>query len=150
DIEAAKRVYANIRNSKDKIFEQKVQVSPRKSYTVRKSRDSFREPEIPSVVDYVFGPEFSFTGLIIDGQEFFPQREKAQKDGDKNKDQDQDAALPDTTDLSLSVVVLPPATSGGQEEAISCPILFIWNEESGYWIAAGKVLHQANGADREM
>jgi hypothetical protein len=148
DIDGANGTYANIRNSKDKVFEQKVQVTPRKSYTVRKAKDSFREPEIPSNVEYLFGPELSLTGLVADGQEFSLQRAVTAKD----KDKDKDAEPTDTVDLSLSVDVALPASSssGGQEEGISCPILFIWSEGAGYWIAAGKVLHQANGADREM
>jgi hypothetical protein len=49
----------------------------------------------------------------------------------------------DVGNMSLFVSVGP---EGGE----SCPILYMQGRDSSSWIALGKVLHQANGADAEM
>ncbi len=137
DLDTAKATYEKIRSSKSNLLESTIQITPKKSITLRKSRDSFGAPEAPAVTEYVFGPEISLGGLVADGKEFALQREpeKAATSAD-------DAATSDVGEFAMFVYVGP---EGG-----SCPVLYLQDEASGSWIALGKVLHQAQGADNEM
>jgi hypothetical protein len=138
DLSAAKRTYEEIKSSKRKIFEEEIQLpgNPPKSYFVRKTKESFLEPEIPVRGQYLFGPEISLGGLVADGKEFSLRKSISTNDSDPAIDPAGAGVL------SFFVSVGPT----GQ----SCPILFLRSEDSQSWIALGKVLHKANGADKEM
>lgn len=148
DFDSAKQTYEAIKKGKTTVFEQKVELSRRKSYVVRKSRESFGEPEFPADIEYLFGPELSLAGLVAGGVEYVlpkgePARSKPAKDADPEPS--------GIGDLSLSVqVALPVSSSGNPEEGASCPILYFWNAETSSWVTLGKVLHDAKDAENEM
>ena len=131
DFDSAKRVYEEIKKSKTKVFEQNVEIVRRKSYVVRKSRDSFGEPEFPADVEYLFGPELSLTGLVAAGIEYsLPKGEPARSKPAKDANPEPSGI----SDLSLSVQISPSSSTGGREEGESCPILYFWNAETSSWV----------------
>jgi hypothetical protein len=138
DLSVAKGTYEEIKSNKRKIFEEEIPLpgNPPKSYFVRKTKESFSEPEIPARRQYLFGPEISLGGLVADGKEFSLQK------GNSTNDPDPGIDPAGAGVLSFYVSI------GSTGE--SCPILFLRSEDSQSWITLGKVLHMANGADREM
>lgn len=148
NLDSAKEHYEAIKKSKTRVFEQKVEVSRRNSYVVRKSQDSFGAPTLPADVAYLFGPELSLVGLSAGGVDYtLPKGEPSRSTPAGNSDL-QPSGI---SNLSLSVRLSPVASSSGSsEDAISCPILYYWNAETSSWVTLGKVLHPAKDADSEM
>jgi hypothetical protein len=149
DLDTAKATYEKIKTSNDTIFEHQIQITPEKKITVRKAKESFAEPEAPADTEYLFGPEISLGGLVADGKEFalqvVPEQPQKKSTADDSGGADADKSPPAAIGkLSFSIWV------GPDQGGISCPILYYREEASGSWITLGKVLDQANGADKEM
>lgn len=89
--------------------------------TIRKLRESFGPPTQPDVAAYVFGPEIRLSGLSVRGQQvLFDQ-------------------------ASRNFVRLMADEASG-----SCPYLYAWDDGRQTWLHHGKVIHEANGKDKEM
>ncbi|HXM31391.1 MAG TPA: hypothetical protein VN919_04435 [Xanthobacteraceae bacterium] len=74
----------------------------------------------PAFKDYIYGPELSLTGVMVDGKQV--------------------ALTPaDSNDLNLTI------SSGSG----SCPYLLSWDEEARDWADHGKVLHKGKGKELE-
>lgn len=73
-----------------------------------------------TTTSYMFGPALDVTGLVVNGQSISFEERSA-----------------NFTQLTLS------------PESGSCPYLMSLRDEDGVWIDRGKVLHAANGADKE-
>jgi hypothetical protein len=69
---------------------------------------------------YIFGPDISVTGIVLNGSRVQIARRSA-----------------NFIDITLSV------------EGSSCPYLLSWDTEIGEWIDHGKVLHKGQGKSKE-
>ncbi len=84
--------------------------------TVKKVRESFRRPVLPTPKTYAFGPEVTVSALVVGGQRI---------------------------ELKPSPANFIELTASS--EAGSCPYLTAWNPETGRWTEFGKVLDNAKG-----
>jgi hypothetical protein len=130
NLDSAKEVYDAIRSSKQQMFD--IAVGKTNPKTIRKTRDSFKEPETPTASDYLYGPAMSLSGLVVDGKTYLIP----------NSTDPDSSGAPASNNLSFSVEIGPADGS--------CPILFSWNEDARSWINLGKILHSARGPDNEM
>jgi hypothetical protein len=107
--------------------------------SVSKVRESFLPPSKPIISAFAYGPEVTLSGLSIGGKQFtlegrasnvleasFPSREV-----DLN--------------LDLNKITIRPLRQGE-----CCPVLYSWRDDAQAWVYHGKVLHLANGPEREM
>ena len=89
--------------------------------SVRKVREGFSPPKIFKPATYAFGPELRLSGLVIDGKRIvFDQ-------------------------ASRNFMQLASFAEEG-----SCPYLYSWDDDQTTWVHHGKVIHEANGKDKEM
>jgi hypothetical protein len=130
-LDSAEEMYNTIRSSKQQVFDLGIgKTNPR---NIRKTRDSFKEPEVPTASDYLYGPAMSLSGLVIDGKTYsIPNSANPASPND----------APTSNNLSFFVEVGPADGS--------CPVLFSWNEDAKSWISLGKILHRARGSENEM
>ncbi|MGZ8399760.1 MAG: hypothetical protein ACXWVI_00435 [Methyloceanibacter sp.] len=92
----------------------------RPSGPIRKVRESFDPPKAFKPATYMFGPELRLSGLVMDGKSIvFDQ-------------------------ASRNFMQLASFTEEG-----SCPYLYSWDDGLKTWVHHGKVIHVANGKDKE-
>lgn len=138
DIDDAMEGYHEIRASKEKVVTFDLQtVSPDGKRmvtvgTVRKTISSFGQPKAPLVRDYEYGPRTMLSGLVVGGRQILFDL-AADSSGPSS---------PEQNDVKLSVF--------RESDARSCPVLLSWDESTQSWVNVGKVLHDAQGASKEM
>lgn len=88
---------------------------------IRKTRESFLPPTLPTVSDYIYGPEYGISGLRIGDATLM-----------LNKQQ------PNPMDMTV-------ASSGA-----SCPFLYSWDPAVGMWTLHGKVIDDAREKSKKM
>jgi hypothetical protein len=87
---------------------------------IEKVREGFESPTIPSFATYVYGPEVSLRGLLLNSERI---------DLDQQSD-------------SFSFIHLTVGNEMG-----SCPVLYAWDGEA--WVRRGKIIDQANTKERQ-
>ena len=87
---------------------------------LKKKSESFRSPNLPATNDYIYGPELDLAGLVINGDQ---------------------SRFEGTSGNYLAFTI--------SADAGSCPVLYAWNEGAATWQRHGKIIHQANQADKE-
>jgi hypothetical protein len=113
--------FRKLENSKSgTVFQTKVYSSLRGNpagedmYFIRKVRETFKPPSYPTLSDFAFGPEWSLTGLVLNGEEI-----------------NFDSVAPNILDLTYDSGVG------------SCPILYVSSGTDVTWFRHGKIIHQA-------
>jgi hypothetical protein len=81
---------------------------------IRKTKESFGPPLLPSLDDLVYGPSLELNGIIIDGRTV------------------------DLTERSRNFLELTVSNEEG-----SCPFLYVWEHSDQSWVWYGKVIHKA-------
>jgi len=117
-------------------------------FQIRKTKSSFKSPEVPERGEYRFGPQLHLSGFLVDTQNFnLDKREPnlitlnglVSSENDPSDQPDPSDQQPDV-ELSLHQNL---NTEG------SCPILYVWDEVASEWVNRGKVIHTANHEDKE-
>ena len=118
DLDAANRKYAQLRKkAPGTVFS----VKDDNKIVLRKTRESFGEPSVPPMDDFVYGPSLDMTGLMVNGEKvLFAERSR--------------------NFLQATVI----------NEEGSCPFLYAWHPETQSWMWYGKVIHKAKSKAREM
>jgi hypothetical protein len=132
DMAAAERTFQAIKSSKEKTFKLKIG-QPGHERTISKNRESFFGPKLPTNDAYLFGPEVLLSGFTVDGRRLVLNGTSEEPASD---------ALQPAASNHLSI-----SNYGGPG---SCPVLYTWSNEARSWVAYGKILHEAQNADKEM
>jgi hypothetical protein len=128
----AKAMYQKIRAKPPQSLATLTLGTERPRTIVKKKLASFAAPELPEEVEFVFGPEIVFRGLVL------------AKNPISLGNPSFDLLALDDSDLEhreeAPIVQLSPPRPGG-----SCPILYSFID--GEWVNHGKVIHEANGTE---
>ena len=92
-----------------------------RNFTLRKTKESFGAPSLPTQADFVYGPELKVSGMRVDGERAVFEGRSANF-------------------LNMTA----------EQRAGSCPILYVKDAASSDWLRIGKVLHEARTQSRRM
>lgn len=99
---------------------------------VSKARESFKSPLFPSPHDYGYGPDISIVGL------------ETSSDTRELGGTGTTSFLFDEQLVKLGLDLYRIDVS--RQQGVSCPRLYVWNNDLQDWVVHGKIIHSANGA----
>jgi hypothetical protein len=120
-LKAAQNTYRTIRSAPPQsVFSWSWTTDDNRSIDIRKVRESFGPPALPSAVNFSYGPELKVSGLQLNG-----------------------------TRMTLEGRSANFLNMTAEQRAGSCPILYTYNASSDTWDRVGKILHDARGSIKE-